>query len=73
MIITVHGHTQVFPMDGEIIFDSSEFLCAQGVRKGRTFVWLKHNIATKEDEGQSPFWIICEESPKEVRAQMLLE
>ena len=60
-IISLRGHTHDYPIEGRIILDSSEILYAHTVQKGRTYVYIKHNVVGKDGE-QNPLWIVCEES-----------
>lgn len=69
MIVRVHGHTKDYPVDGKIILDSSEILYAHEVRKGKTYVYLKHNVVGKDGE-QNPLWIVCDESADNLEKQM---
>ena len=69
MIVSVHGHTKEHPVNGKIIFDSSEFLFAHEIHNGSTFIWLKHNVSDK-DGAYTPLWIVCEESLGNLIKQM---
>ena len=69
MIVRVHGHTKDYPVDGKIILDSSEILYAHEVRKGKTFIYVKHNTVEKDGE-QTPLWIVCEESADNLAEQI---
>ena len=60
-IISLRGYTHDYPKEGRIILDSSEILYAHAIQKGRTYVYVKHNVVGKDGE-QNPLWIVCEES-----------
>lgn len=68
-IVKVHGYTKDCPVEGEIILDSSEILYVHQLRKGRTFVHVKHNVVGKDGE-QNPLWIVCDESVDNLEKQI---
>lgn len=71
MLVTVTGYFEqyLYVGDTEVMFDSSDFLCAQSAGDKKTIILLKHNVVGKNGE-QEPLRIMCWDSLEKLTEKM---